>query len=470
MKKIVTMILVLAMALSLCACAGGGEGDSAKVEGLQVGFGRENITPNDSVPLGGYGDTDKRMSTGYLDYLYATCVAVTDGKETVLFITQDLINSSQVKTVRNEVSKATGIPDDHIMLSATHTHSGPDQGNDQPVIGAWKTLYLTAMVKAAEAALADVSPAQMSVGRTDVEGMNFVRHYLMSDGTYAGSNFGTFDGLDIVDHAEEKDPEMQMIKFTRAAEDKKDILMVNWQAHPCVTGGNKETVISADFVGSTRTYVESNSDNLFIYFTGAAGNQNTSSKIAGEEPPQDYYIYGQMLGDYVLNLAENLTSVENGDVKLTKNDFVGQVNHEMEDKMDQALEVQELYKATDRATGNKLAREYGFSSVYHCNAIIKRSSMDATSILPLYAISIGDSVSFVTAPYEMFAAHSMYIKENTPFDMTFVLAVSNGSNGYIPTNKAFDYRCYESDTGKFARGTGDLLVEEFIKMLTELKG
>ena len=58
-------------------------------------------------------------------------------------------------------------------------------------------------------------------------------------------------------------------------------------------------------------------------------------------------------------MVEICASYPAGEIKTTKLLYEGKVNHEMEDKIEQAREVAALYKATDRATGNKLAKEYG---------------------------------------------------------------------------------------------------------------
>lgn len=471
MKKLVSMIVLAAMTLSLCACAGGGQSANASEATFRVGYAREDITPSKGVPLSGYGNADKRISTGILDFLYATCVAITDAQDnTVLLISQDLTSSNFYKEIRTLVNQATGVPEDNIMLAATHTHSGPSQSDDHANIVSWRTTYMAAVAKAATRAMADRAPAEISVGAVDAEGLNFVRHYLQEGGHYIGDNFGSLSNGKIIAHAEENDPEMQVMKFTRADEAKKDIVMINWQAHPCMTGGVSETNLSADFIGSTRNYVEKNTGMQFIYFTGAAGNQNVKSRIEGETPTTDVTEFGQLLGDYVLQALENMTPVASGEVKTTKLMYEGKVNHTMEDKLDLAKEVNALYKATDRDTANKLAREYGFSSVYHCNGVITRSTMGDTLTMGLHAISIGGSVSFITAPYEMFAAQGVYIKENTPYDMTFVLTCCNGHTSYLPTEKAYDFGCYESHTGRFERGTAEKLASTFVDMLTELKG
>jgi len=93
MKKILSVLLLLALSLSLFGCAAGGEPEAQTPKGLLVGYARENITPTESVPMGGYGNTDKRWSKQYLDYLYATCIAVTGANgESVILYTMDLMS------------------------------------------------------------------------------------------------------------------------------------------------------------------------------------------------------------------------------------------------------------------------------------------------------------------------------------------------------------------------------------------
>ena len=470
MKRMICIILTAVLTLSLCACAPSGETAQTPENGFRVGYARENITPEDPTALGGYGNASKRLSTGYLDYLYVTCVAITDDQDnTFMLISQDVIRSSQYKAVRAEVKKATGLPEENIMVASTHTHSSPDPDSKHASIGAWDSLYKSAIGKAAAAAMEDRSPAEISIGKKVVEDMNFVRHYLMSDGSYAGSNFGTFENLTIVDHSEEKDPGLQVIRFTRPAEDKQDIILVNWQAHPCFTGGTNETVLSADFIGTTRAHVEKQTGELFMYFTGAAGNQNTVSKIEGEAPQRDYTQYGQELGDHIIDVLGNMTAVSSGEIKNTEYYFDAKVYHEWEDKIEQAREVVALFQSTDRTTGNRLAREYGFNSVYHCNGVISRASFGETYGFNINVLTMGE-LSFIFAPYEMFAVHANYIKENTPYDMTFVVTCSNGSNGYIPSKLAHEYGCYERDIGRYTPETGDELAAKYVELLKEHKG
>ena len=56
---------------------------------VRVGFSRADITPLESVPLAGYGNTERRMSGAILSRLYATCLAFSDGENKALLISLD---------------------------------------------------------------------------------------------------------------------------------------------------------------------------------------------------------------------------------------------------------------------------------------------------------------------------------------------------------------------------------------------
>lgn len=472
MKQLLCVILTLVLVLSLGACAKPAAPELQEQQPaaeFKVGFGRVDITPMDlGHPMGGYGQTSKRLHNNVLDNLYATAIAITGtNNETIILMSVDLINSSQHDPIRKQIQQELGIPYDNIMWAATHTHSAPDQGNSQ------NAEYVSSLprkaVEAAKQAMEDQSPATMSIARTETDGLNFVRHYLMNDGTYSGDNFGnTSSGYK--DHAEPNDPEMQIIKFTRPAEDKKDIVLVNWQGHACMTGGVSKLDMSADYVGATRQQFEYQTKMHFVYFLGASGNQNVKSYISGETKTYDYQEQGKFLCEYILDAIEDMESVETGEVKVTHQTYMGEVNRQMEDRLDDAIRVRDLYNATNRDTGNKLAHELGFSSVYHASGVITRSKITEDHLpIELTAYAFGDC-SLTASPYEMFAAQGVYIKENTPYKMTIVATCANGVMGYLPTQLAFDYGCYESHTGKFVGSTGQECSETLVEMLKSQKG
>lgn len=99
--------------------------------------------------------------------------------------------------------------------------------------------------------------------------MTFVRHYQLSDGSYAGSNFGNFENGEIVAHSTQADGQMQLIKFARKNE--KDIVLMSFPGHATFNGGVTQTKLSADFPGIARAYIQLD-DGTFIYSEAVSMN------------------------------------------------------------------------------------------------------------------------------------------------------------------------------------------------------
>ena len=477
MKKLFCLTLALLMVLSLCACGGGaGEKEGSEktetFDTLHVGYAREKLEVNLSkdIPMGGYGNTDKRLAQGMLDYIYITCVAFSEGDKTILLYTQDLIstNNTYSNLIREGLTAQAGIPAECVMVASTHSHSNPSQGADEyPGIQEFNQNYVEAGIKAGLDALADRAPATLYGGTIQVEGMNFIRHYLMNDGTYYGSNFGsTSSGYKA--HATENDPTMGLLKIDRGS-DKEGILLMNWQAHPCFTGGINEYNISADYIGTTRMAFESATGMKFAFFLGASGNHNTNSLMKEDKHFLDNNSYGQKLAQHAIDALPSLQKIEGTGIQTTSKEITYARNKADLDKIQEAREVYALFSSTgDRTAGNKLAVSYGLSSVYHASSIINRAKYGETGTFKIFATRIG-GFSFINAPYEMFAASGKFIRDNSPFEHTFVISCSNGSQGYFPTKEAFDYGCYESFTCGYARGIAEDTADEFVALLGTVK-
>ena len=84
-------------------------------------------------------------------------------------------------------------------------------------------------------------------------------------------------------------------------------------------------------------------------------------------------------------------------------------------------------------------------------------------------ISIGDSVAFSGMPCEPFVEIGRDVKAQSPFRMTVVTSLTNGSEGYIPSTKAHAEGGYEGLSSRFSAPTGDMLVAAQIKQLRQLK-
>lgn len=436
---------------------------------LSVGYSRVCITPEMPVPLNGYGNNQNRMHKTVLDDIYVTCVAFRDGEDTLLWIAQDLLNTEPTTYgIFKMVEEATGVPRNRVMIGSSHNHSGPDTDMPKhPSIAKYLETYYAAVIEAAQEALADLQPAKLYGTSAMLEGMNFVRHYIMNDGTYFGPNFGSKKS-GIKCHATENDGELLLVKIQREG-DNKDILIMNWGCHATMTGGVAKYDLSADYVGAVRTAVERDTDMHFIFFQCASGNQIPDSWIAEEKHNMDYITYGEKLAKIAIEQLPKMTEIVGEGIATIRVDMEADVNHDGAELLAEAMQVNALYNAGEsRDVCNAKAYELGLTSQYQARAIVARQSRPHTGKLRLDAVRIG-GMAFVTAPYEMFSNHAIQIKKNSPFAMTMISTCTNGDVVYIPTIAAYEYGCYESYVSYFAKGTGEAAVDKYLEMLESLK-
>ena len=467
MKKVICLILAMLMLLGMAACGaegGAAETTAAASGGFRVGYGKENITPDGQVGMGGYGRSDQRLSTGVISYLYVTCVAITDSEDnTILLYGMDLCSPNDAYEFAPDVAAATGVPVENIVMSASHTHSAPDYGVATSGQGGALNKLKKGLVKAAETAMEDRKEAKMYGGSIQTEGMNFVRHYVCNDGTYCGDNFGS-SASGYAGHASDADPELQMIKFTREGDN--DIYIANFQTHPHQTGGSTKYDLSADVVGEFRANMEKDLDCEIAYFTGAGGNINSRSRIEEENATADFRAWGKKMAQYAQQVE--YTELATGKVQAAQMVFEAKINHaddqwaglcsDLRNRWNKGEITYEQVKELGAAAG------FPLNSPYHAGAVASRASMGNSSEFVIWAYSFGD-VGFAAAPYEMFDTSGVFIKENSPFAMTIIAELANGSNGYFPSTFAFGYGGYEVDTTKYVVGTAERLAESYVAML-----
>lgn len=420
---------------------------------FKIGFGRTDITSDLKLPLAGYGSTSSRMSDTTRtpeDRLTATAIAISDGTNTHLLYTQDLIRTNTVwaEKAAKAISEATGVPEDRISFSATHTHSGPDIGDADATetakeltsFSAYYTYWLSQMVEAGKQAMADLAPVtEAGIGAAVVENCNFIRHWRVSDGTICGVNFthgGTAKGsVQVADNF------LQLIRFKR--EGRPDTVLVNWQDHNTSAssgatdyGMENRPYISSDYAGAMRRYMEGEDSNLQVaFFLGASGNllpwaMGASFKQYLLNNTDDL---GSNLGRAAMDtLADGMVTVETGAVQSLRE--------------------------------NHVAFDYGYDG--------------KTREIEQDAITIGSSIAFVTAGYEMFDQSGKDVKAGSPFAMTFVCTCAQ-SHEYMPTIDVCHYSILDNaaQEGPYETagtqcnvvpGTAEDLVDSLLAMLNGL--
>ena len=83
--------------------------------------------------------------------------------------------------------------------------------------------------------------------------------------------------------------------------------------------------------------------------------------------------------------------------------------------------------------------------------------------IELHALRIGE-IAIATNPFELFLDYGLQMKARSPSEQTFLIQLTNGSGGYLPTPKAIEGGSYSGlpHTNKVGPEGGQLLVDKTV--------
>jgi neutral ceramidase len=127
MKKSILFLAFSGLLLFTVNSLSGGTGPQQPPKGWKAGISRAIITPSEPIWLAGYASRT-HPSEGILTDLWVKVLAIEDarGKKAVL-IASDLLGFPKKMSdrIRNQIAIKYGLTRSQIILSYTHTHSGP---------------------------------------------------------------------------------------------------------------------------------------------------------------------------------------------------------------------------------------------------------------------------------------------------------------------------------------------------------
>ena len=462
---------------------------------FKAGFARVDITP----PLGSYmpGYFKERYAKEILDPLQINMVAFSDGKTTALVAQYDTeaICDAVADRMRDAIVKATGVNRDAILLHASHTHDGGNlaartvkKGDDAPKLAEIDRIYIdmavTRSADAAAEAIRDLKPAKLSFGRSEAKRISFGRRYLMKSGKVQ-TNPGT-NNPDIVRPVGTADETVQVLRIDR--EGGLPVCVINFQTHPDVVGGE---TITADWPGLTRTVFEAATlgNSLCVVINGTQGDVNHCNVMprpgemnglkrdfdAVDRGYDHAWHMANVLASSALSVWMKCAPLESGDIRFaTSLVRVPAQKAKPGDKkgLEWAREVWALHEAGKDA---EISKKYGCyemeltTEVARAGRIVRMESHPDFHELPLTSFSIGGSVAFGGFPGEPFNDIGVEVRKASPFTLTILSCLTNGSRGYFPFSASYKEDGYESASSPFGPSVADDLINGETELLRSLK-
>ena len=437
---------------------------SAFAGDFRVGAARVDITPKDGTPLGGFYKF--RGSAGVLDPLYAkTMVIEKDGVHAAIVVL-DLSGTVRpiVAEARKLIQQECGIEGDHVMISGTHTHSGPQQPRGSMMDEITKVnspagvsytgmlpVWIADSVKQAKAKLMPVT-ASSTLGRA--EGISFNRRILRE-----GQQEAIWQPQKLTPKdrpAGQVDPEVGVLVFEAAGKPVASLL--NFAMHPTSVGGGVK--ISADYPGVFTKLVSERhgAEMISIFANGCCGNINHHDYITGKR--RSTLELGTALADAVDAVWANLQPLTT---------FQPRIRSEQVTLKRRRFTEEQITKAKDMAA-NMFTKSFGTVPMAETVCILETVAKQNEPLLAeVQVIAFSEELAVVALPGEIFVELGLALKKATPFKHTLIAELANGSIGYVPNREAFPQGNYEIVSARNEIGSGEKLIEVALKLLGEVK-
>src|SRR5262245_21140506 len=369
------------------------------------------------------------------------CVVACD----VLMLNRDLLDP-----VTEEVAKALGIAESHVLINCTHTHHAPStvtiHGYERDEVFCRRVQK--AIVKAAKDADAKLKTGDATfhfrLGEESSVGQN--SRLLLKDGSIYW--IGPRD--DAVRPTGPFDPELPVLAF-RGANSKPLAVLFNHSTH---TIGVRKGGRSPSFYGLAAQELEDDLGGTFLFLEGASGSTHNLGTPAAENTIR--------IKQAVKDALEKTTPRPVSRITAVKKPFKFKVRKFDEAKEDAAVSAYCKERAGKQADA--------YTEVFRAQRKVLAPKQGEERTTWLQVVMIGD-VAIVGVPAEFFTVLGQEIKRRSPFRYTYVAELANDWIGYLPDKKAFDLGGYQTWTGlhSFAdRDTGEKMVDAAVAMLEEL--
>jgi len=431
---------------------------------LYAGAAVADITPTTSQFLYGYPHV-RRFSTGVHDPLLSSALCLKNGDTTILFIANDIIwvPRPMVQGVRRIIRKRTGIPESNILISATHTHSGP--------------ITLKMISNESDSAVPDPDP----------EYLKQLQEKLIAAGVHAHANLepaeiglstadGSAVGTNRRDSKGPADPNVPVMLVRSIHTNKPLACMLVCSMHPTVLHEDS-TLISGDFPGMTRQYLQQTlvgKDCPVLHHTGPAGNQSPRH-VTRSNTFEEAKRLGELLGKSIAGAILNIRFSSNLDLRV-RQDFLSLPRRtfpsveEASVRLKNAWETLQRLRNQNAAPGQIRTAEVDWFGAEETLTLAqaeadRRLDRAAAECMPaeIQILSAGPW-NFAGWNGEIFIEYALQVKQRSPD--TFVISLANGElQGYIVTEEAAREGGYEASNAMFSHESGALFVKKTLQML-----
>jgi hypothetical protein len=418
-KRLFTLAL-----LALCLVHGSAAADEPA---WKAGVAKVKITPEKLMWMSGYGNRTK-PAEGKLDDLWAKALLLEDGEgKRVVLVTMDLVGIARdlSQAVCAEVRKKYGLPRDAVVLSVSHTHSGPVVGNNlrtmfdldetqQKLVDEYAAALQKNLVSVVGAALDNLAPARVEWGNGHVTFAVNRRNNKEADVPKL-REAGELKGP--VDHD-------LPVLAVRNAKGELRAVVCGYACHATVLDGMQW---SGDYPGNAQAALEkAHPHAVALFWAGCGADQNPvpRRKVALAEE------YGKTLADGVEAVLRAPMTAIKGQVRSSYTEI--------------KLPLAEL-PSRDQLVKDSMDKNR-FVAI-RAKMLLKKldsdGSLAGTYLYPVQVWQLGSELTFLALGGEVVVDYSLRLKKELGRENTWVAGYTNDVMAYIPSLRVLKEGGYE---------------------------
>ncbi len=245
------------------------------------------ITPTDTAYIAGH--TQNRIFKGVHDDIFVKAFVAFDGSETLTLLTFDCIGLlyPELLEIRKSVKqKLPFYPVEHILMTSTHTHSGPD------VVGLWGKDFLHSGV--------DTVYIKSLIEKATLSIVQAWHHKRPVKGAYSTSTHGE-DWVFNIAETDELDRSLTVLRF-RDKYNYNVATLTNFACHPTFLDAINDQV-SSDYVGGYYKKMDAYQGGNNFFIQGSIGGW-VQPEYEDKTSIQAFY-RGKELAEKVISILQN---------------------------------------------------------------------------------------------------------------------------------------------------------------------
>jgi len=412
----------------------------------------------------------------------ARALAFSDGQETIIIVTVDscMMPRPLLDEVKSIASKKTGVAANHILISATHTHSAPSCMGvlGTPADPDYVIVFKKKLVEAIMAPLQNLEPARIGYGKINAADYTALRRWVILPTAVQKDPFGNLTVRanmhagakweNVAGESGPEDPDLSILSV-QSKEGRPIAVYANFSMHYF-----GDQPLSADYYGRFSNELKSRiqpkapkgkPDFVGVMSHGCSGDIWRRDYTKTPEERNDKITidqYSREMADLALRAYQKIHYKAPQSITMKESRMT--LNYRVPDK--QRLEWANRVLSESKEGSKKTRQE-----VYAREQLIL-DQRQRTEVV-VQGIRLGKDIGIATTPTETYAITGLKIKAASPLKSTIVVELANGGDGYIPPPEQHllgGYNTWPARTAGLEVQAEPKIAEAAIQLLEKVSG